>query len=92
MKWGRIGLLAGGALIGTLGVRILRSKEMKKLYTRATAAVIREKNHVMTFVTEVREECGDIYADAKDLNEQYEAENEKLIADRAARKAAEAEA
>ena len=90
MKWGRLCWLAGGALAGTLGVRILRSKEMKKVYSHATAAVIREKNHIMKFVTDVREDCGAIYADAKEINEKYAAEEEQIIADRAAKHADEA--
>lgn len=61
--------LAGGFLIGTAGVKILSSKEAKKVYAHTTAAVIRAKDCVMTKATEIREGCGDILADARDINE-----------------------
>ena len=64
-----IALLAGGFLIGTAGVKILSSKEAKKIYAHTTAAVIRAKDCVMTKATEIREGCGDILADARDINE-----------------------
>lgn len=92
MNYGHLSLLAGGALISTLGVRILRSKEAKKLYTCATAAVLREKEHIMEFVTDVKADCSDILADAKASNERYAEERAAIIEDRAAKKAAAAEA
>ena len=41
-------LLAGGFLIGTAGVKILGSREARKVYAHTTAAVIRAKDCVMT--------------------------------------------
>ena len=70
-------LLAGGFLIGTAGVSILSSKEAKKVYAHTTAAVIRAKNCVMTKFDEIREGCGDILADARDINEKKTAECDK---------------
>lgn len=69
-----IALLAGGFLIGTAGVKILSSKEAKKVYAHTTAAVIRAKDCVMTSVTKVREGCDDVLADARDINEKRDAE------------------
>lgn len=71
-----IALLAGGFLIGTAGVKILGSKEAKKVYAHTTAAVIRAKDCVMTKADEIREGCGDILADARDINEKRSAECE----------------
>ena len=68
--------LAGGFLIGTAGVKILSSKEAKKVYAHTTAAVIRAKDCVMTGVTKVREGCDDILADAHDINEIFCSRNE----------------
>ena len=62
-------ILAGGFLIGTAGVKILGSKEARKVYAHTTAAVLRAKDCVMTKADEIREGCGDILADARDINE-----------------------
>ena len=70
MKWDKIGLFAGGVLFGTAGVKILSSKDAKKAYTHATAAVLRAKECVMTTATTVKENCDDVLADAKEINEQ----------------------
>lgn len=90
MKYTNLTCMVGGALISTLGVRILRSREAKKLYTHATAAVLREKDHIMEVVTDVMADCSDILADAKALNEEYAKEQAQIIEDRAAKKAAAA--
>ena len=76
-----IALLAGGFLIGTAGVKILSSKEAKKVYAHTTAAVIRAKDCVMTQATKVREGCGDILADARDINEKRDTKSEEIIED-----------
>lgn len=76
-----IALLAGGFLIGTAGVKILSSKEAKKVYAHTTAAVIRAKDCVMTQATKVREGCGDILADARDINEKRDTKTEEIIED-----------
>ena len=65
----KLGLFAGGVLFGTAGIKILTSRDAKKVYTHATAAVLRAKDSVMETVTRTRENCSDIYADAKDINE-----------------------
>ena len=70
-----IALLAGGFLIGTAGVKILGSKEARKVYAHTTAAVIRAKDCIMTKADEIREGCGDILADARDINEKRDKVN-----------------
>lgn len=83
--WGKLGLFAGGVLFGTAGLKILSSKDAKKVYTNTTAAVLRAKKSVMTTVTNVRENAGDILADAKKINEdRAAAETDAEIADEAA--------
>ncbi len=82
LPWVKIGLFAGGVLFGTAGVKILTSQDAKKCYTNATAAVLRAKDCVMETVTNVRENCGDILADAKEINAERAAQEEDaLIAD-----------
>lgn len=79
IPWKKIGLFAGGVLFGTAGVRVLSSKDAKKCYTHATAAVLRAKDNVMETVTTVRENCDDILADAKEINEQRILEEEAAV-------------
>lgn len=66
---GTLGLLAGGALIGSYGVKILSSEDAKKAYTHVTAAVLRMKDKVVADATNLAENCGDIAADAREINE-----------------------
>ena len=70
----RLGLFAAGVLFGTAGLKILSSKDAKKVYSHTTAAVLRAKDCVMQAVTNVRENAEDVYADAKDINERRAAE------------------
>ena len=66
----KFGLFAAGVLLGTAGIKVLSSKDAKKVYTHTTAAVLRPKDSVMETVTAVRENAEDIYADAKAINQQ----------------------
>lgn len=79
IPWKKIGLFAGGVLFGTAGIRVLSSKDAKKCYTQATAAVLRAKTDVIQTVTTVRENCDDILADAKEINEQRIIEEEAAV-------------
>lgn len=74
----KLGLFAGGVLFGTAGLKILGSREAKKVYTHTAAAALRAKDDIMTAVTAVKENAGDILADAKDLNEQRAAASETV--------------
>ncbi|MCR5141472.1 MAG: DUF6110 family protein [Ruminococcus sp.] len=90
LHWAKLGLFAGGVLFGTAGIKILSSKDAKKCYTNATAAVLRAKDCVMETVTNVRENCDDILNDAKDINaERSAADAEAVIADAAPESAEE---
>ena len=86
MNWAKIGLFAGGALFGSAGIEILTSKDAKKLYTQCTAAVLRMKDQVMKTATTLQENCGDILADAKEINEQRAAEDDAVVEDTAEEK------
>ena len=83
MNWAKIGLFAGGALFGSAGIEILTSKDAKKLYTQCTAAVLRMKDQVMKTATTLQENCGDILADAREINEQRAAEDDAVVEDTA---------
>ena len=76
MNWGKFGLFAGGVLFGTAGIKILTSRDAKKVYAFTTAAALRAKEAVMTTATNIREGADDIYADAKSINDRRAAEAE----------------
>ena len=78
LKVKKAGLFAGGVLFGTAGVKLLSSKDAKKVYTECTAAVLRAKDCVMKTVTTVQENAGDIYADAQQINEDRAAKEAEL--------------
>ena len=64
---------AGGALFGSVGLRLLTSRDAKKVYTHLTAAGLRAQKSGMETVTTVQEEAADILAAAKDINAGREA-------------------
>ena len=81
----KIGLFAAGALFGTAGIKLLSSRDAKKVYAHTTAAALRAKDGVMTAVTAVREGADDIYAEAKAINERRaEAEAAAVVEDASA--------
>lgn len=77
VKSKKTGFFAAGVLFGTAGIKALSSKDAKKLYTNATAAVLRAKECVMDTVTTVQENAEDIYEEAKQINEDRAAEEEE---------------
>ena len=78
---GKITAFACGALFGTAGVKLLTSKDAKKAYARTTAAVLRVKDCVMETATNIQENCEDILAEAKSINEARAAEDEQYVED-----------
>ena len=75
----------GGTLFGSYGFKLLGSKDAKKVYTHTTAAVLRCKDQVMRDVESVQENCSDILADAKAINEAKAAEREAAYIEDAAK-------
>ena len=69
MTMKKIGMFAAGVLFGTAGLKVLGSKDARKVYAHTTAAALRAKDSVMTTVTALREGAEDVYADAKAINE-----------------------
>ena len=74
LKLKNLALFAGGVLFGTAGVKILSSKDVKKVYVEGTAAVLRERDCVMKTAETVQENAEDILAEAKQINERRAAE------------------
>lgn len=89
--WKKVALFVGGTAFGSAGIKLLTSKDAKKAYTHATAAVLRMKDCVMQTVNQAQENCGDILAEAKEINENRAAEAEKaaISAEEAAAESAE---
>ena len=87
----KLGLFAAGLLFGTAGIKVLSSKDAKKVYTHTTAAVLRAKDSVMETVTTVRENAEDIYADAKAINEQRAEEAATAVVEDTSKEEASAE-
>lgn len=65
----KTGIFAAGVLFGTAGIKILSSRDAKRLYTSCTAAVLRAKDCVMRSADMIRENAEDIYAEAQQINE-----------------------
>ena len=73
-KWDvkKTGIFAAGVLFGTAGIKVLSSKDAKKVYVFSTAAVLRAKECIMRTVSIVRENAEDIYEEALEVNEKRE--------------------
>ena len=80
MFW-KTGLFAGGVLFGTAGIKILSSKDAKKVYAHTTAAALRAKDCIMTTVTTIRENADDVLADAKEINAKRAEAEAEIIED-----------
>ena len=65
----KIAAFAGGVLFGTAGLKVLSSKDAKKVYTHT--------------VTAIRENAGDILADAQQINEERQAAADEVVEDAA---------
>ena len=70
----KTGIFAAGVLFGTAGIKVLSSKDAKKLYVSCTAAVLRAKECIMKTVSVIQENAEDIYAEAMEVNERRAAE------------------
>ena len=81
VNWNKLGIFAGGVLFGTAGIKVLSSKDAKKVYTGATAAVLRAKDVVVDTTTKIQENCEDIYEEAKQINEDRAAEADIIEAE-----------
>ena len=80
IDWKKAAIFAGGVLLGTAGIKVLGSKDAKKVYTNCTAAVLRAKESVLETTTKVQENAEDILAEAEAINakrKEKEAEDAK---------------
>ena len=61
IDWKKTGIFAAGVLFGTAGIKILSSKDAKKVYTNCTAAALRAKKCVLKPAAVIQENAEDIY-------------------------------
>ena len=76
--YSKLACFIGGVLFGSVGIKLLSSKDAKKVYTHATAAALRVKESVMTTVNTVQENAADILASAQDINQARTAQEEAV--------------
>ena len=74
----KTGLFAAGVLFGTAGIKLLSSKDAKKVYTGCTAAVLRMKDCIMKIAANVQDNCEDIYAGAVQINDDRKSEESEF--------------
>jgi hypothetical protein len=73
---GKLAYFVGGTLFGSARIKLLGSKDARKVYTHITAAALRCKDQIMRDVETIQENCSDILADAKAINETRSAKEE----------------
>lgn len=62
-------LFAAGLALGTVGLKMLTSKDAKKVYANVVAAGLRAKESVMQTAEKVQASSGSILSDAQEINE-----------------------
>ena len=80
----KLACFVGGVLFGSVGIKLLSSKDAKNAYIHAAAAGLRMKDCVMQTVTTVQENAADILASARDLNDERTAKESEATAAAAA--------
>lgn len=92
MNWFNARLVGYGFLLGTAGVKLLSGRGAKKVYTHVTAAALRCYDDAAKTYDLIRENCGDILSDAKEINAQYQAEDRERMIEEARAVLSETEA
>ena len=61
------GVFAGGLLFGSLGLKLLASKDAKHVYAKAVATSYKLKDGIDATVSTVKQHADDVLEEAKDL-------------------------
>lgn len=72
------GLFLGGVAFGTLGLKILASKDAKHLYAKAVASSYKMKDGIDASLSQVKQHADDVLAEAKDLYEADKVESQLI--------------
>ncbi len=70
-------LFLGGVLCGSAGFKVLKSKGAKKTYSKVISYGLDAKDCIMETADNVKEAWDDVYAEAKDLKAERDAEKEE---------------
>ena len=82
MIWNKWSWLGCGFLLGSAGLKALKSDDAKKVYTHVTAAAMRCRDDAVEQYHLLRENISDIAADAEEINrKRYEAKEAQRIED-----------
>ena len=74
-----LAFFVGGAIFGSAGIKLLSSRDAKKVYAHTTAAALRVKESVMETVSNIQVNAGDILAEAKDINAERAQKQEQSV-------------
>lgn len=69
-------LVLGGFLLGTVGVKAVKSRPAHKAAVRATVCGLQAKDYVSYVIDTTKAECDDIMAEAKFVKDAEEAERD----------------
>jgi len=69
------GVFAGGVLFGSLGLKLLASKEAKHVYAKAVATSYKLKDGLDATVSQLKQHADDVLAEANDLYVEEKAAN-----------------
>lgn len=72
------GLFLGGVAFGTLGLKVLASKDAKHLYAKAVASSYKMKDGIDASLSQVKQHADDVLAEAKDLYEADKVESQLI--------------
>ena len=70
--WIKTGLVAGGAVLGLLGERVVKSNLVKKALVKTTAAALRAQKCAAESSASLQAQADDIVAAAKEENQKLE--------------------
>ena len=68
LKLKNAAVFASGVLFGTAGIKVLGSRDAKKLYINWLAAGLRAKECAMTAASNIQANAEDVLAEAKEIN------------------------
>lgn len=70
-------LVLGGFILGTAGVKAVRSRCAHDAYVRGTVCALQCKDYVSRVVDEAKAQCDDILAEAEHIKEEERAQREQ---------------
>lgn len=72
------GVFAGGVVFGTVGLKLLSSKDAKKGYSVVLSKLYKAKDGVEGTISNIKQHADDVVADAKDLYDKEKKESNLL--------------